>query len=337
MLYAKKKEIAISKEGPSLSCNLAQFYHLKTIKANMITLANNHIFDYGTQGLKNILDESKAIGIQTVGAGLDADSKTNIAYIYEENNSPIAIINCCESEFSVTDEKLPGANPLDEIEIYNNIHKAKKKAKAIIVIVHGGHEYYQLPSPRIQKTFRFFIDSGADIVVAHHPHCYSGYEHYKNGYIFYSLGNFFFNNNSSKRTIWNDGFLIELDITLNNKSINYKLHPYIQCHGNNKILLMNNEEKEIFYSHIKKLNAIIKDKQLLLNSFQDYAHKQEKNALARILPYNNHYLQALFKRSFLPSLLSKKAIISHLNAIRCESHKDLLIHALYKIYKNGEN
>lgn len=130
MCSMQKKEIAISKEGPSLSCNLAQFYHLKTIKANMITLANNHIFDYGTQGLKNILDESKAIGIQTVGAGLDADSKTNIAYIYEENNSPIAIINCCESEFSVTDEKLPGANPLDEIEIYNNIHKAKKKSKS---------------------------------------------------------------------------------------------------------------------------------------------------------------------------------------------------------------
>ena len=44
----------------------------------------------------------------------------------------------------------------------------------------------------------------------------------------------------------------------------------------------------------------------------------------------------LFKRGFLPSFLSKKAIVSHLNAIRCEAHKDLLIYALYKKYKGEQ-
>lgn len=50
--------------------------------------------------------------------------------------------------------------------------------------MHGGHEHYQLPSLRMQETYRFFIDAGADVVVNHHQHCFSGYEIYNNKYIF---------------------------------------------------------------------------------------------------------------------------------------------------------
>ena len=330
------EELPIAKEGPFLGCNLSQFHHLKSIKADMITLANNHVLDYGEKGLENIFLESQKIGIRTVGAGLDNHSKTRIAYI-NDGDKKIAIINCCEAEFSVTDEKNAGANPLDEIDIYNKIQEAKNEAYSVIVIVHGGHEYFQLPSLRIQKIFRFFIDVGADVVVGHHPHCYSGYEQYKEGYIFYSLGNFFFDNNSSNHTIWNDGFFVELDISFGvQKEIGYAVYPYIQCCGNNKVLLMRDTEKQAFYEQIIKLNRIIEDKKLLQKEFYKYADKQKRHALSRILPYSNHYLQALFKRGFLPSFLSKKAIVSHLNAIRCEAHKDLLIYALYKKYKGEQ-
>ena len=58
------------------------------------------------------------------------------------------------------------------------------------MIVHGGHECYNLPSPRMQKQYLFYADQGADIVVGHHTHCISGYEVYKGVPIYYSLGNF---------------------------------------------------------------------------------------------------------------------------------------------------
>lgn len=65
------------------------------------------------------------------------------------------------------------------IQIHNQIQEAKISSNFIIIIAHGGHEYYQLPSPRLQDTYRFFIDSGANAVIGHHPHCISGMENYK--------------------------------------------------------------------------------------------------------------------------------------------------------------
>ena len=99
---------------------------------------------------------------------------------------------------------------------------------------------------------------------------------------------------------------------------------------------MRDTEKQVFYEQIIELNRIIEDRELLQKEFCKYADKQKRHALSRILPYSNHYLQALFKRGFLPSFLSKKAIVSHLNAIRCEANKDLLIYALYKKYKGEQ-
>ena len=60
------EELPIAKEGPFLGCNLSQFHHLKSIKADMITLANNHVLDYGEKGLENIFLESQKIVIRTV-------------------------------------------------------------------------------------------------------------------------------------------------------------------------------------------------------------------------------------------------------------------------------
>ena len=51
------------------------------------------------------------------------------------------------------------------------VEEAKKKADFVLVIVHGGSEHFQLPTPRMQATYRFFVDAGADAVVNHHQHC----------------------------------------------------------------------------------------------------------------------------------------------------------------------
>ena len=68
-----------------------------------------------------------------------------------------------------------GANPIDIIDNAAQIKKAKKECDFVIVIAHGGHEYYNLPSPRMQKLYRFFAENGADIVIGHHTHCVSGH------------------------------------------------------------------------------------------------------------------------------------------------------------------
>jgi poly-gamma-glutamate capsule biosynthesis protein CapA/YwtB (metallophosphatase superfamily) len=76
---------------------------------------------------------------------------------------------------------------MDIIDNANQIKEAKATHDKVIVIVHGGHEYYNLPSPRMQKQYRFYADQGADFVVGHHTHCISGYEVYNGVPIYYSL------------------------------------------------------------------------------------------------------------------------------------------------------
>ena len=131
----------------------------------------------------------------TVGAGDNLQQASKPLYIKIKNKT-IAILNFAEQEFSVAGKNTAGANPLNIIDNYHSIQDAKQQADILLVIVHGGHEGYPLPSPRMVQTYRFFAEIGASVVVGHHTHCASGFEVYHGVPIFYSLGNFIFDYNS---------------------------------------------------------------------------------------------------------------------------------------------
>lgn len=323
-----EKEKPIVKEGPSLSCNYNQFLQLTKLPANLLTLANNHTLDYGIPGLKNIIEASAKNNINIVGAGITLKDAQKVFY-FKKDDKVIGIINCCENEFSVANENLGGANGMDPIKIYHQIQIAKERADAIVIIVHGGHEYYQLPSPRMQELYHFFIDVGANVVVGHHPHCFSGMEKYSNGVIFYSLGNFYFNNNNSQHSIWNDGFFVKLIFKWQQSlNVEYEIIPYTQCLNNSSVLLKKGICKDKFFDEFKNLSSVIANREILQRKFDQFLKINEKKSIARMLPYSNHYLVGLFKRGFLPSFLSKNAYVGRLNALQCESHRDILINIL---------
>ena len=66
---------------------------------------------------------------------------------------------------------------------------------------------------RMKELYHYFVDAGADVVINHHQHCYSGYEEYKGSPIFYGLGNFLFDNSDFRPQPWNEGYLVELDFS----------------------------------------------------------------------------------------------------------------------------
>lgn len=149
----------------------------------MCTLANNHILDQGEQCCLDTKRELEKAGIDTVGVGHNIGEAGIILY-KQINGETLAIINCCEHEFSIATESSAGANPINPIQQYYKVQEARQNADYVLVIVHGSHEHYQLPSPQMQEIFRFYIDAGADAVVNGHQHCYSGYEEYKGKPIF---------------------------------------------------------------------------------------------------------------------------------------------------------
>lgn len=171
----KKGVQGIDKCGPHLSCTSKAIEAMKFAGFNMATLANNHFYDYGNSGVVDTLASCRENNIEVVGGGVNLEEASRTFY-KDLKGVRFAFINCCEHEFSIATDKTGGSNPLNPIKQFYAIEEAKKNADRVIVIVHGGHEHYQLPSPRMKETYRFFVDAGADVVINHHQHCYSGYE-----------------------------------------------------------------------------------------------------------------------------------------------------------------
>lgn len=320
----------IKKSGPCLKTTSESIAYLKQCGVNAVTLANNHFFDYGADAVDLTIRELNDKSIDYVGGGTSDEVRKKILY-KSIDNTRIAFLNYCEHEFSVQNEC--GSNGLDPVQAFYDINEARKHADIVIIITHGGHEGYRLPSPRMQKLYRYFIDAGANLVVNHHQHCYSGFESYGNGYIYYGLGNFFFdyghNPQNEEEKSWNEGYLIEINII--NKSIHQiRPIPYLQCADEDIQVktIDSKEELNAFDKEIAFLNSIISNPTKMEGEFGKYAYSKRKNYIVDYVPYNNRYLRALYKRGFLPSFFSQERQLKALNDITCEAHRDLLIESL---------
>lgn len=313
----------ILKDGPHLK--MAPKY-MKTISYcgfNIVTLANNHLKDYGNKGVIDTIEYCKSNNIQTVGAGTDIVSACR-PLIIGQDNLKIGIINVCESESSVADDLEAGAAPFDLIRIYNTIKEIRSSCKYIIVIVHGGCENYSLPTPEMKRKYHFIADIGADVIINHHQHCLSGYEIYKNVPIFYGLGNFFFDepNNLEK---WYQGLALVLNL---NETIDFQLLPFQQCKDRPEIHFIDKNA----YEMIENLNALIVNDCQLKEEFKKFV--SSSLALSPFTPYHGHYIKALYHRNLLPSLISRNKAIVLQNRIRCESHCEVILEKLKQFINN---
>jgi len=315
----------IKKRGPSLKAKESLVKILTSGNFNLATLANNHLMDFGEDGLNSTIGACKRENISIVGAGSNLKN-ARIPFYKKIKDKTIAIINIAENEFATTQNERPGANPLNPVTNYYDIKDAKSKADFVFVIVHGGHELYRLPSPRMQEIYRFMIDAGADSVVGHHTHCYSGYEIYHNKPIFYSLGNFLFDWPEKRSSIWNSGYALQFII--NDENIDFKLHPYIQGDIEPGVRLMNDQEKDQFKNQLLQLNLQIGNSEVIALKFEEFLNTRKRNYLSHFEPYTNKFLVLLYNKGLLPSLVTghKKRLL--LNIIRCEAHRDLLIKTL---------
>lgn len=322
--YGEEKPIL--KSGPNLSCTEKGVEAVKWTGFDCVTLANNHFLDFGVEGVDNTLAACKKCGLDIVGGGRNLKEASQILY-KEIGGSKLAIINCCEHEFSIATDTTAGSNPLNPIQQYYAIKEASRKADYVLVIVHGGHEHYQLPSTRMQETYRFFIDAGADAVVNHHQHCYSGYEWYNDKIIVYGLGNFCFDKGKPRNKEWHEGYMISLDF-IDSDINSFKILPYVQCSKNASVQLMNELQNSDFISNIDNLNKIINEEKKLEEEHRKLLSEQQKNYNFMFSPWDNRYTVALFNRRLLPRFISRKKSLMWYNYLVCASHRDNLIKSL---------
>ena len=327
----KGKKEPISKNGPNLEGHPNSAEAIAYAGFKCCTLANNHILDQGVCCAMQTKEVLESQGIDTVGFGRDSVCASQVLY-KNINGEKLAIINCCEHEFSIATRNSAGANGLNPIQQYYFIKEAKKKADYVLVIVHGGIEHFQLPSPRMKELYRFFVDSGADAVVNHHQHCYSGYEVYNGKPIFYGLGNFLFDWNGRRHSLWNEGFMV--NFLFERHQISFRMHPYTQCDDENAVIMMDENKEKLFYNMINALNKVIADDEMLVKEVYRYYENNKKGVLSVLNPYMGKIPLKLFFKGLLPNIIKGKRLTKILNYIYCESHRDILIYNLNKLNSN---
>ena len=317
---------SIEKGGPCHKTTTSAIDAIKYAGFNCVTLANNHFRDFGDDGCCETLKALQEKKLDYVGGGMTLSDAQKVLY-KQVDNKVLSIVNICENEYSIATATRAGSAPLDAVDNYNQIIEAQRNSDYVLVVVHGGHEHYQLPSPRMKKLYRHFVSLGADAVVNHHQHCYSGYEIFNGHPIVYGLGNLCFDSVKKRNDTWYEGYMVTIDF---NNNCTITLHPYLQCKDAAKITLMKDKELEAFYDKIGKLNLVISNDELLAFEFDRLADKMERSVRLVFASYHNRYLNGAASKGLLPILSGGKELRVRGNWVRCESHLDIVHHILFK-------
>ena len=169
---------------------------------DVLSLANNHIWDYGREAFIDTIQILESIGISPVGGGLNYKKAhepaikvvgdTKLAYLAYTGLVP---------PISGSKEATPATSFLEIETAVADIQTSKTLADIVIFSFHWGNEYDTVPDDYQKTMAHALIDAGADLIIGHHPHIVQGVEKYGNGFIAYSLGNFVFDQNFSEETM----------------------------------------------------------------------------------------------------------------------------------------
>lgn len=321
----------IKKAGPRIFQSRESIKYLKNSGFNIVSLANNHIYDYGQSALTNTIEEFIKNEIIFIGGGRDFEESYK-TLIIEKDNIKIGLISGCENEFGCLYEKQHrgGYSWLLHEKIEDNIRLLKTKVDFVVLIAHAGIENIDFPIKEWRDKYKRFCAAGADIVVGHHPHVPQGYEIVNGKIIFYSLGNFYFDNEIFKNSS-DDSFSVVLKFE-KNKNIDFNIIYHKKFKGQTCMV----EESEVGFN-IQKLNSYLQKDyeknniEISLKLFKEYYLNYYETALGA-LPEKSTFFQKV--KFFIKSIIRKKEeknLLLLLHNVRIDSHRFLVQRALSSI------
>ena len=182
---------------------------LKSAGIDIVSVANNHIMDYDEISLLDTMSHLDDTGIAYVGAGTDLTS-ARMGKVITSGGVKVGFL--AYSDFHdifwsffytrafAAGENRPGMAPALIWMMQEDISRMKRAADFVVVSVHWGQEYMRMPEKAQIDRAHAAIEAGADIVLGHHPHVLQPFEAYKGGLIFYSFGNFVFDQDFGNTT-----------------------------------------------------------------------------------------------------------------------------------------
>lgn len=249
----------VSKTGPLVDQSDDAPELLLDFGFNLFALANNHICDFGEHGLLGTL--KKFPQERVIGVGTHEQAYQMKEYVID--GVKYGFVAYGENGYgALNGDRDIGYAWVNHDQVKDDIKRYGASVDFLIVQIHAGVEMLDVPIPEWRKRYYELIDLGADVVIGHHPHIVQGMESYKDKLIYYSLGNFYFDYETSHPE-WNRGGILELRIQDGNIK-QHKLH-IVEKH-NNLLILKNNTDSE---AALKILNAKLEEPY-----YTEYVNKQ---------------------------------------------------------------
>jgi len=284
--------VIINIEGPIISSSVgpekplgfcsdeSAITHLKKLNVSVAILANNHIMDYGINGLNETILTLNKAGMNVVGAGCDVDNAFQNITI-EINKKKIVIMAYVHKELPLIGQNSPGPIPLPDIpSLEKKICEYKESGYFIIFCYHGGEEYFSVPWPRRRSYFHYLNKLGIDIIFGNHSHSIQPIEIVGGSPIIYSTGNFYFDPPGERLIEGTDeGFIAEIEDNDNKTMI---LHSIKANRADNRINLIHSEKYALN-------NDVTLDKKKYYKKWIEECRKYFMHSL-RTNPVNNTFL-----------------------------------------------
>ena len=284
---------SIFKPGaPCLKSPAEAVRFLKSFPNLVLSGANNHIYDYGENGIFDTLNFASEENIRTVGFGKNmTEAKIPIVICCNENK--IGILSYAQHEFSIAENDQAGANPYDPLEVFDEIKWMKQNCDAVIVLFHIGCEHYQYPTPNMQKICRKMVLCGADLILCQHSHCIGSREIFDNGEILYGQGNFIFD--WLDLPCWESGFLVRVTF---DKKLKIEYIP-MKYEKNGTKRLMTAEEKKEALEVFEKRSNVCRYPEKVSCEWEKFCldpYKYSSFITGSILGFHNRYILAIDRR-----------------------------------------
>jgi len=323
-------ETPIDKCGPNLVAPTNTVKGIKALTPSLLSLANNHIMDQGVRGLDSTRKTLEQNNISYVGVGDDV-THSGKAHVLEMAGFRVGFYACAEHEFSIATESSPGANPFDPLESLDHIADLKARSDFVIVLYHGGKEYYRYPSPYLQKVCRKMAEKGADLVVCQHSHCVGCFEQSKESIIVYGQGNFIFD--LLNRTEWQTGLIVKVDIT---GKPDIEFVPIVK--KGNVVRLAKEKDAQEILSGFQERSRQIQQEGFIQEQYRTFAKENLESYLRRVAgmgKWMSRIDRYLFKGLLLRLKYNKAKLLALQNYIECEAHREVLLEALKQYGNRG--
>jgi Bacterial capsule synthesis protein PGA_cap len=309
----------IVKGGPGLCARSETSRGVKALGLDAVGLSNNHILDYGGQGLfETVLALSKA-SILSFGAGSSIEQAAK-PLSFKARQQEVLIFAFADKEYSFAGLDSPGAAPLELPHMVRQLRSASPSAFKL-VLLHTGNEHFAFPSPALRDLARLLVELGAGAVICQHSHCIGSYEAYRGGLIVYGQGNFIFDYPSRRRT-WEEGLIVELEVE-DSVLKGYSFRPVRQHPGSSVVQEIVGPGADEIFSAFDARSKLLQNDREWHQAWNTFCLTEQRNYQTLLFGLGkwSHRFNKTFGICDLVSSAGRRNIG---NALRCGAHLEVL-------------